>query len=194
MRKSLLLLLLFSSYQLMAQQTDTIFLKKLMQDKPKLFAGILNHPNKNEVQIIYTQVNRDQKNKPNFKTFSYNLNPTRYFYPASTVKLAGVIFALEKLNELKIKGLTAQSKMITDSSFKGQTKVLKDETAQNGEPSIAHYAKKILLTSDNDAFNRLAISQIIAETLAELKLKFPVLPKKEAEQLAACKQQLLDEK
>ena len=139
----------------MAQQTDTIFLKKLMQDKPELFAGILNHPNQNEVQIIYTQVNRDQKNKPSFKTFTYNLNPTRYFYPASTVKLAGVIFALEKLNELKIKGLTANSKMITDSSFKGQTKVLKDETAQNGEPSIAHYAKKILLTSDNDAFNRL---------------------------------------
>jgi hypothetical protein len=169
MRKSLLLLLLLSSYQLMAQQTDTIFLKKLMQDKPELFAGILNHPNQNEVQIIYTQVNRDKKNKPSFKTFSYNLNPTRYFYPASTVKLAGVIFALEKLNELKIKGLTACSKMVTDSSFKGQTKVLKDETAQNGEPSIAHYAKKILLTSDNDAFNRLFEFVGRAEMNAKLK-------------------------
>lgn len=169
MRKSLLLLLLLSGYQLMAQQTDTIFLKKLMQDKPELFAGILNHPNQNEVQIIYTQVNRNQKNKPSFKTFSYNLNPTRYFYPASTVKLAAVIFALEKLNELKIKGLTAHSKMVTDSSFKGQTKVLKDETAQNGEPSIAHYAKKILLTSDNDAFNRLFEFVGRAEMNAKLK-------------------------
>lgn len=153
----------------MAQQTDTIFLEKLMQDKPELFAGILNHPNQNEVQIIYTQVNRDKKNKPSFKTFGYNLNPTRYFYPASTVKLAGVIFALEKLNELKIKGLTANSKMITDSSFKSQTKVLKDETAQNGEPSIAHYAKKILLTSDNDAFNRLFEFVGRAEMNAKLK-------------------------
>jgi hypothetical protein len=169
MRKSLLLLLLLSGYQLMAQQTDTIFLKKLMQDKPELFAGILKHPNKNEVQIIYTQVNRDQKNKPSFKTFSYNLNPTRYFYPASTVKLAGVIFALEKLNELKIKGLNAHSKMITGSSFKGQTKVSKDETAQNGEPSIAHYTKKILLTSDNDAFNRLFEFVGRAEMNAKLK-------------------------
>ena len=169
MRKSLLFLLLLSSYQLMAQQTDTIFLKKLMQDKPELFAGILNHPNQNEVQIIYTQVDRNKQNKPSFKTFSYNLNPTRYFYPASTVKLAGVIFALEKINELKIKGLTAHSKMLTDSSFKGQTKVLKDETAQNGAPSIAHYAKKILLTSDNDAFNRLFEFVGRAEMNAKLK-------------------------
>lgn len=153
----------------MAQQTDTLFLKKLMQSKPELFAGILNHPNHNEVQIVYTQVTRDQKNKPSFKTFSYNLNPTRYFYPASTVKLAGVIFALEKLNELKVKGLTAHSKMITDSSFKGQTKVLKDESAQNGQPSIAHYVKKILLTSDNDAFNRLFEFVGRAEMNAKLK-------------------------
>lgn len=153
----------------MAQQTDTLFLKHLMQNKPELFAGILNHSNQNEVQIIYTQINRDQKNKPSFKTFSYNLNPARYFYPASTVKLAGVIFALEKLNELKIKGLTAHSKMITDSSFKGQTKVLKDESAKNGEPSIAHYAKKILLTSDNDAFNRLFEFVGRAEMNAKLK-------------------------
>jgi hypothetical protein len=71
------------------------------------------------------------------------------------VKLAAVIFALEKVNELKIKNLSAYSVMLTDSSFKGQTKVISDESAQNGKPSIAHYIKKILLTSDNDAYNRL---------------------------------------
>ncbi|MBC7616341.1 MAG: serine hydrolase [Pedobacter sp.] len=139
----------------MAQQTDTVFLKKLMLSKPELFDVILNHPTQNEVQIIYTQVNRDKNNKPSFKTFSYNLNAQRYFYPASTVKLAAVIFALEKINELKRKGLKAGLTMITDSSFKGQTLVTKDKSAENGKPSIAHYVKKILLTSDNDAFNRL---------------------------------------
>ncbi|MGF1924071.1 MAG: serine hydrolase [Bacteroidia bacterium] len=139
----------------MAQQTDTVFLKKLMQSKPELFSSILNHPHQNEVQILYTQIDRDQNNKPQFKTFSYNLNPQRYFYPASTVKLAAVIFALEKVNELKAEGLTADLTMITDTSFKGQTKVLSDASAENGKPSIAHYVKKILLTSDNDAFNRL---------------------------------------
>ncbi|MBB2144779.1 hypothetical protein GM921_04745 [Pedobacter sp. LMG 31464] len=155
MRKLFLCLLFLIGYQAMAQKTDTLFLTKLMKSKPELFSGILNHPNHNEVQVIYTQINRDKNNKPSFKTFSYNLNAKRYFYPASTVKLAGVIFALEKVNELKSKGLTANLTMITDSNFKGQTKVLKDESAANGKPSLAHYIKKVLLTSDNDAFNRL---------------------------------------
>lgn len=157
------------SYQAMAQKTDTTFLKKLMESKPELFAKILNQPNKNEVQLMYTQVNRDKNNKPIFKTFSYNLNAKRYFYPASTVKLAGVIFALEKVNELKIKGLNANLTMLTDSSFKGQTKVLKDESAANGKPSLAHYIKKVLLTSDNDAFNRLFEFIGRAEINAKLK-------------------------
>lgn len=150
-------------------QNDTVFLKQLMVSKPELFAKILNHPNKNEVQILYTQVNRDQTNKPSFKSYSYNLNAERYFYPASTVKLAGVIFALEKVNELKSKGLHAELTMITDSAFKGQTKVSADQSAENGKPTIAHYVKKILLTSDNDAFNRLFEFVGRAEMNAKLK-------------------------
>jgi len=139
----------------MAQITDTLFLEQLMRSKPEQFSAILNHPQKNQVQILYTQVIRDKNKKPVFKSYSYNLDDQRYFYPASTVKLAAVIFALEKIHELKVKGLTAKSTMITDSVFTGQTKVSKDSTAQNGLPSIEHYIKKILLTSDNDAFNRL---------------------------------------
>lgn len=153
----------------MAQQTDTVFLKQLLESKPELFSGILNHPNKNEVQVMYTQVNRDKNNKPSFKTFSYRINPKHYFYPASTVKLAAVIFALEKINELKVKGFTANSTMITDTAFKGQTPVTKDETAADGKPSIAHYIKKVLLTSDNDAYNRLFEFVGRAEMNAKLK-------------------------
>ncbi|QIL41973.1 serine hydrolase [Pedobacter sp. HDW13] len=155
MRKILTVVLSLISLSAMAQKTDTVFLRKLMESKPELFSAVLNHPNKNQIQIMYTQVNRDAQNKPSFKTFSYNLDPHHYFYPASTVKLAAVIFALEKVNRLKSTGLTAQSIMVTDSAFKGQTKVLKDTSASNGLPSVAHYVKKILLTSDNDAFNRL---------------------------------------
>lgn len=139
----------------MAQNTDSLFLQKLMESKPELFSGVLNHPDKNQIQILYTQINRDKNNKPIFKTFSYNFNPKHYFYPASTVKLAAVIFALEKVNRLKKTGITANSIMITDSAFVGQTKVSTDTTAKSGLPSLEHYIKKIFLTSDNDAFNRL---------------------------------------
>ncbi|QNN44532.1 serine hydrolase [Pedobacter roseus] len=155
MKRILIIAFSLISLSVMAQKTDTVFLKKLMESKPELFSAVLNHPEHNQIQILYTQIKRDAKNKPTFKTFSYHLNPHHYFYPASTVKLAAVIFALEKVNKLKNTGLTAKSTMITDSAYKGQTKVLKDTSAKNGLPSIEHYVKKILLTSDNDAFNRL---------------------------------------
>jgi hypothetical protein len=155
MNKTIFALLLMISLHSSAQKTDTVLIEKLMNQRPELFLSVLNHPQKNQIQVRYTQVNRDKKNKISFKSYSYNLNDHRYFYPASTVKLAAVIFALEKINELKIKGFSAASTMITDSARSGQTTVLVDTSAKNGLPSIEHYIKKILLTSDNDAFNRL---------------------------------------
>jgi hypothetical protein len=155
MKKLCILLLSILSLNAMAQQTDTVFLKNLLQSHPELFQGILNHPMHNEVQILYTQIDRDERNIPHFTTYSYRLNPNRYFYPASTVKLPTLIFALEKMHELNIKGLTRESIMITDSSYRWQTRVTKDTSAKNGLPSIGNYGKKILLVSDNDAYNRL---------------------------------------
>ncbi len=137
-----------------AQQPDTVFLKKLLEAHPELFAGILKHPTQNEVQILYTQIDRDAKNQPHFTQYSYRLNANRYFYPASTVKLPTAIFALEKINELKVSGLSRKTIMLTDSAFAGQTKVTKDTSSANGLPSLENYIKKILLTSDNDAYNR----------------------------------------
>lgn len=146
---------MFINLNVMAQDTDTTYIENLMLKHADLFAGIMNHPQKNQVQVLYTQVDRDSRNNPVFKTYSYNLDDHRYFYPASTVKLAAVIFALEKVNELKVRGLTAKSTMITDSSYAGQTKVLRDSSSIDHLPSLEHYIKRILLTSDNDAFNRL---------------------------------------
>ena len=40
-----------------------------------------------EVQVLYTQIQRDKEGKPGFKEFSYQENPKRYFYPASTCLL-----------------------------------------------------------------------------------------------------------
>jgi hypothetical protein len=143
------------SLSTIAQQPDTVFLRNLIESHPELFEHVLHHPTHNEVQVLYTQIDRDENNVPHFKSYSYRLNPNRYFYPASTVKLPTTIFALEKLNELNIKGFTVKSTMITDSAFAGQTKVTKDTSSRNGLPSMENYIKKILLVSDNDAYNRL---------------------------------------
>ncbi|HVW12692.1 MAG TPA: serine hydrolase [Mucilaginibacter sp.] len=155
MRTYITALFIITSLFASAQEIDTVFLKNLLESHRDLFEHVLNHPTHNEVQILYTQIDRDENNVPHFRSYSYRLNASHYFYPASTVKLPTAIFALEKLNELHINGLTVKSTMITDSAFAGQTKVTKDTSSETGLPSIDNYIKKILLVSDNDAYNRL---------------------------------------
>jgi hypothetical protein len=154
MKKTFWVFLFFLAVNAKAQM-DTVLIKQLMEANPSWFSVVLNDSTHKQVQILYTQINRDKNNFPHFKSFSYRLNTQHYFYPASTVKLPESIFALEKINALQIKGLDKNSVMMTDSTRKEQTKVLKDATAENGLPSVAQYIKKILLVSDNDAFNRL---------------------------------------
>ena len=109
----------------------------------------------NRVQIIYSQIDRRKSGQPEFTDNYFNVNDSEYFYPASTVKLPVAILALQKLNQLKIKGLDKTTTMITGAGNGGQTEVYNDPTSTDGRPTIGHYIKKILLTSDNDAFNRL---------------------------------------
>ena len=151
----------FFSFKLSAQtQTDDLLVNILK--KSGKFDSILAHPEVNRVQILYTQIDRDKKNNPKFKSFAYRLNKDEYFYPASTVKLPACLLALEKINDLNRAAdakhrLSTKNIMITDSAFSGQTAVYADTTnlTGNGFPMIEHYIKKILLVSDNDAFNRL---------------------------------------
>ncbi|MDI9356746.1 MAG: serine hydrolase [Chitinophagaceae bacterium] len=134
---------------------DTDFLRNLMLTKPSQFDSLLAKKDVFEIQILYTQINRDEQNIPHFKSFSYNMDRNMYFYPASTVKLPLVLLSLEKLHELGIAGLNKYTRMLSDSVYSGQLSVHKDTTSEDGYPSVAHYSKKILIVSDNDAYNRL---------------------------------------
>ena len=134
---------------------DKNLLVNLMKRQPNQFREYLNKKDTLEIQIIYTRINRDATNKPTFKSFYFNVDSNRYFYPASTVKLPMVLLALEKLNHLKETGIDKYTPIFHDSVYSGQLSVKKDTTAESGLPSIAHYAKKILIVSDNDAHNRL---------------------------------------
>ncbi|MET3129082.1 hypothetical protein ABID42_004204 [Arcicella rosea] len=151
----LIALLLMTSIMTQAQNLDTDFLPKLMATKPEQFKDILDNADKYRVQILYTQINRDKKNRPTFKIYGFRINNSEYFYPASTVKFPASLMALEKINQLNIKGLTKETPMFTGAEYERHTPVTKDSTAENGLPSVAHYIKKILMVSDNDAFNRL---------------------------------------
>ncbi|MEM1407612.1 MAG: serine hydrolase [Bacteroidota bacterium] len=127
----------------------------LLRNDKESFGIILDNLKKHEVQIIYTQINRDSANNPSFKSFYFNVDPERYFYPASTVKMPVAFLALEKLQNLNIKGLDRNTTFLTDSAYHSQSAAMNDSTSENGLPNIAHYIKKIFIVSDNDAYNRL---------------------------------------
>ena len=134
---------------------DSQLVEYLMKSEKEKFSQIVSNKDLLEIQIIYTQINRDAMNRPHFKSFYYNVDSNKYFYPASTVKLPLVLLSLEKLKQLNIMGLDKYTPMFHDSTYSGQHAVQLDSTSENGLPSIAQYAKKILVVSDNDAFNRL---------------------------------------
>jgi len=135
--------------------SDSNFIESLLNQYPAYFQDILNKRDSFNVQIVYTQINRDKHNKPSFKEYQFNLHNNQYFYPASTVKMPIAFLALEKLNELAITNLHKSTIMVTDSIYSGQTFVYTQPNATLGIASIENYIKQIFLVSDNDAFNRL---------------------------------------
>jgi hypothetical protein len=137
-----------------AGKTDS-FMEGLLKEHPEYFGDIMKDRKELNVQIIYTQIDRGANGMPALKNHYFNVNPDRYFYPASTVKFPVSLLALQRLNELKGKGIDKNSTMITEAAYSGQTAVLNDPTTTDGRPCIAHYIKKILMVSDNDAYNRL---------------------------------------
>lgn len=117
-------------------------------------AMVLRDPEKFHAQVLYTRVDRATA-QPSLHYYHYQLDATRYFYPASTVKLPIAALALQWANTHSSFGIDEYTTMLTDQARTPQTEKHIEMTSRTGVPSIAHYIKKILLTSDNDASNRL---------------------------------------
>jgi hypothetical protein len=123
----------------------------------QLLKDVFSRPDSFELQIRYTQINRDSNQNVSFESFDFNVDNNFYFYPASTVKMPVAFLALQKLNEIenKIPDLSMHSPMLTDSMRQVQSPVKQDTTSISGLPTIAHYINKLFVVSDNDAYNRL---------------------------------------
>lgn len=136
----------FASY---GQNTDELIDSLLQQ--LTAFKQVISNPDKYDLQIIFTEIQKDKAGKRLFITHQYRTNLNEYFYCASMVKLPTAALALEKAEELKIdKNWT----LATDSMGKCQRKVIKDTSSENKKPSLSNYIKRILLISDNEAYNR----------------------------------------
>jgi len=122
-------------------KSESDIIKQYFDDKAKY-----------EIQILYTQIDRDQQNQPTLTSYTYNYDSLHYFYPASTVKMPVAFLALQKLKEL---GVDKWVTMKTDSSRAPQSSAYVDTTSSTGLPSVAHYIEKIFAVSNNDAYNRL---------------------------------------
>ena len=186
MKNHLFSLLLFSFLVSCNAKPPVPFVDGL-EDYPTL-QKVLADTAKYQVQILYTQIDRNEHGNPLFTTYPYNVVDSRYFYPASTVKLPIALLALEWLEEQQVEGLTLETTMLTDSVRPSQLPAWSDSSAENGLPSIGQYIKKILLVSDNDASNRLyellgmdyinrkLSEKGLANTVITQRLSFPISP------------------
>lgn len=136
-------------------RTDQLLRQLFQENSDSLFQSVIQHPEIYRYQVIYTQIDRDKKNKPTFTNYYYNYDSLRYFNPASTVKMPLAFLSLEKLNAIGQKGVNMFTPMQFDSGYSRQTRLFSDSTAENRLPSIAQFIRKAFLVSDNDAYNRM---------------------------------------
>ena len=141
--------------QIKSTPSDSPLLDSLLHANPQL-AHVLARADTYELQIIYTQINRDAQNRPTFTPHTFHLNPRQYFNPASLVKLPVAALALEKLNQLNKPGVSRRTIMATGVAYRCQTAVRFAAPADSDQAAtVSNYIKRMLLVSDNLAYNRL---------------------------------------
>ena len=155
MKRLLFLVLLLPLLSAAQPRTDTLLRILLLKSNNRYLRLAAANPDSFRVQIIYTQINRDRKNRPSFRNYYFNVDPNLYFNPASMVKMPLAFLALEKLNKLEVRDLNKYTAMEFDSSWTGQRALIRDTTSIDGKASIAHFIKRAFLISENDPYNRL---------------------------------------
>lgn len=133
-----------------AQTTDSPFLDSLLHSLPLFRDSILPELERFELQVLYRVLDGPDSNV----THRWGVDPERYFYPASTVKLPVAALALERLNELGVIGLDAESRMEVDSVRAPQsTSRLRVGTGEWA--TVGGHVRDIGAVSSNEAYNRL---------------------------------------
>ncbi len=155
MKRLLFLALLLPLLGAAQPKTDTLLRILMLKSNNRYLRLAAANPDSFRVQIIYTQIDRDRKNKPSFRNFYFNADPNGYFNPASMVKMPLAFLALEKLNRMGIRDVNKYTAIEFDSSWKGQRALRGDTTSIDGRASIAHFIKRAFLISENDPYNRL---------------------------------------
>ena len=129
----------FSSDPIKSAIKEDEFVRKIIKDKDNY-----------EIQILYTEVSKNNLGQTEFKDFQFQLNDEQYFYPASTIKLPIAIMTLSKINELRAEG--------SDISLKSKIKLSlinnkKEIIVRDSISSFQNLIADVFLVSDNSASN-----------------------------------------
>lgn len=141
-----------------------LFLPALATAQNNVLPGILTHGSSrfrqviqqadaHRLQIVFTQINRDRRNRPILIHHHYRLNNQAHFNPASTVKLPAAIAALQRLHSLDQRNLSPDTRL----SF-GPTICAGADSIPVGQrtyPTLGRAIDLALAISDNPAYNRL---------------------------------------
>ncbi len=116
----------------------------------EFLSEILKNKEQYEIQVLFTEINRNKDGEPEFTDFQFQVDEEKYFYPASTIKLPIIVLTLNKINELRLEGIdiNLKSKIKLKSYNKKQKIVVNDSIT-----SFQNLISKVFLTSDNSAAN-----------------------------------------
>ena len=121
------------------KQPEISPIEKVLWSAHPAMLKVLHDPNYFEIQIQYSEINRDTTGKVYFVDYDFRNNPDAYFYPASTVKLPVAILAAEYLDSISSVGITTSYKIKGDSVLH----------------TVEDDIRQIFSVSDNEAYNRL---------------------------------------
>lgn len=145
--------LIFSS-PIHAQKQDKNLLLNILHDFPEQFDSILQNKEQYRLQIIYTQIDRDEKNRPHLTTYCLDTGKY-YYYCASLIKLLEIPLAMEKINEVgRNFDLTIYDSLVVSGDPCGDP----NDAAYKSPPGLctpAQMIKEMFLVSNNLAFNPL---------------------------------------
>ena len=117
---------------------NTNLLERALASRHPKIMSVMGNLDLHALQIKYTRITRTG-GTVSFEEYDFQVDSTRYFYPASTVKFPIALLALSKLNNLQ--GMDRYTKFYVEGDSVTTT--------------FAKEIQKIFAVSDNTAYNRL---------------------------------------
>ncbi|CAM6091948.1 unnamed protein product [Calypogeia fissa] len=133
--------------------------ERILAAHPNKFGPILQKSSQYRFQVLLSQVERHPSGQRRLVRHGYRVD-AEYFYPASAIKLAAVVAAVQKLEERfglpEYKGFHLATPLCFYPLLDDGEEERYDATNSNDHKiTLAHEIRKLFLVSDNEAFNRL---------------------------------------